>query len=228
MAISEDPKFRNKRTAFVKAMHGFETHEPSGERPSLNEWQMDLLKVLKRRNYPLAFKDDATNEDIVHVMSGKLAQTVFLRREKQHSYPSLVFSPREISVLQEIKSAVSASVSLSSQDDTDQVKTRKKNVASDKITKWIKDPGATTQHDNPLKQTSFETKPKTQQLKLSTAKNGNGVYLNNWKLLEGVKVEAYQGEGTSENSPSWSFSLADLVKAERRIARGSLRQYNNT
>jgi hypothetical protein len=114
LAIREDPKFRNKRTAFVNAMHGFETHEPSGERPSLNEWQMELLKVLKRRNYPLAFKDDATNDDIVHVISGKLAQAVFLRRDKEHSYPSLVFSPRDISVVQEIKADVSASVSLSS------------------------------------------------------------------------------------------------------------------
>ena len=41
---------------------------------------MELLKVLKRRSYPLPFKDDATNEDIVHVMEGKLARTVLLRR----------------------------------------------------------------------------------------------------------------------------------------------------
>lgn len=57
---------------------------------------MELLKVLKRRNYPLAFRENATNEDIVHAMSGKLAQTVFLRRETQHNYPSLVFSHKTI------------------------------------------------------------------------------------------------------------------------------------
>ena len=45
----------------------------------MNERQLELLKVLKRRSYPLAFKDDATNEDIVHVMEGKLARPVFLR-----------------------------------------------------------------------------------------------------------------------------------------------------
>ena len=41
---------------------------------------MELLKVLKRRSCPLTFRDDATNEDIVHVMEGKLARTVLLRR----------------------------------------------------------------------------------------------------------------------------------------------------
>ena len=59
----------------------------------------------------MAFKDDATNEDIVHVMSGKLAHTVFLKREKKHSYPSLIFSAQGISVVEETTSMVSESAS---------------------------------------------------------------------------------------------------------------------
>ena len=55
-----------------------------------------MLKVLKRRNYPLAFREDATNEDIVNVMQGKLAHTVFLARTQTHEYPKVVYKDREV------------------------------------------------------------------------------------------------------------------------------------
>jgi len=64
----------------------------------INERQLELLKVLKRRNYPLAFREDAANEDIISVMQGKLANTVVLPRVKNHTYPLLVFKDKEIHV----------------------------------------------------------------------------------------------------------------------------------
>ena len=100
----------------------------------------------------MAFKDDATNEDIVNVMSGKLAQTIFLQRNKEHSYPSLILSAHCISIVEEITSLVSASSSVSSsQDNSVGVKTRKRSAESIKITKWIQNPGSPSNHENPLK-----------------------------------------------------------------------------
>ena len=103
--VRDDPKYRNKRAAFVNAFN-FATTANGGESTSqvgglgyhrLSDVQLDLLKVLKRRSYPLAFKDDATNEDIVHAMSGQLAQTVFLRRDRTtHRYPAVRFEPEII------------------------------------------------------------------------------------------------------------------------------------
>lgn len=66
----------------------------------MNERQLEFLKVLKRRNYPLAFREDAANEDIISVMQGKLANTVVLPRVKSHNYPLLIFKDKEIHVQQ--------------------------------------------------------------------------------------------------------------------------------
>ena len=51
-----------------------------------------MLQILKKRKFPLAFREDATNEDILHVMLGKLANTIFLSNNKEHNYPLVVFS----------------------------------------------------------------------------------------------------------------------------------------
>jgi len=58
--------------------------------------------VLKRRNYPLAFKEDATNEDIVGVMQGKLGHTVFLEGGgREHQHPVVVYKEKTIFVKKE-------------------------------------------------------------------------------------------------------------------------------
>ena len=65
-------------------------------RRSLTEDQLELLRVLKRRNYPLAFREDASNEDILSVMQGKLRHIVLLERGKEHLYPYLVHKEKVI------------------------------------------------------------------------------------------------------------------------------------
>lgn len=111
-AIRDDPKFRNKRLAFVNGINAI--HEATNTSsanstaitttvPALTDKQIELLQVLKRRNFPLAFRDDATNEDIVQVMQGKLANSVVLPRDMEHFYPRLVFSVKNEDIAEKIK-----------------------------------------------------------------------------------------------------------------------------
>ena len=79
-AVKDDPKYRNRRAAYLNAqssvMQAFSDSDPNRygqiitplRSPAIGDKHLELLKVLKRRTYPLAFKDEATNEDILHVI----------------------------------------------------------------------------------------------------------------------------------------------------------------
>lgn len=104
-------------------------------RRSLTEDQLELLRVLKRRNYPLAFREDASNEDILSVMQGKLCHTVLLERNKEHLYPHLVYKEKVIH-------ASHNSESEEEEDDevvpVEELTIKKVKAEKNLITKWIK------------------------------------------------------------------------------------------
>ena len=78
--------------------------------------------------------------------------------------------------------------------------------------------------------------PKTEEETCkSRAANQQSFYMNQWKLKSGIRVIAYisqeecnrsaSSERHNNKSPLEVWPLHDLIKAERRIARGSLRPY---
>ena len=53
----------------------------------------------------MAFREDATNEDIVSVMQGKLAHTVFLKRTKPCDYPVIVYKDKDKIFISQLSTA---------------------------------------------------------------------------------------------------------------------------
>ena len=105
--------------------------------------------MLKRRHYPLAFKEDAANEDIVSAMQGKLCHAVFLERNREHSHPCVVYDQKTIfdpiaSSDEESEASVAADMSIDSQEQSKEKSSAKKSrqaslvKSKSLITKWIK------------------------------------------------------------------------------------------
>ena len=170
---------------------------------------MDLLRVVKRRNFPFAFREDATNEDIVSAMQGKLCHTVFLERGREHNYPAIVYSDPAISMPYESDSESESQESKDQSQEEMDHNGINKNAAPARgkslITKWVKtESGAIEQaplkaaiRKNVLKSSSFAVKSSKQSKlilpvkKVKTQKAKSVPKLNQWRIRANNRAIAY-------------------------------------